>query len=115
MLFCEVYATFALLEELEVDPALEDLLESGLITFLTLLIVPPNNSEIPLPNINIDLSKNLNDLSNYYRDIYTKTKLELDIEKEKSNSLEQNKIRTKTKIKNLIKDKNILLENIKNS
>ena len=43
-----------------------------------------NNDKLPLPNINIDLSNNLNDLSKYYRDIYTKTKLELDIEKEKS-------------------------------
>ena len=73
-----------------------------------------NNSEMPLPNINIDLSKNLNDLSNYYRDIYTKTKLELDVEKEKSNSLEEYKMKNKTKIKNLLKDKTILLEKIKN-
>ena len=38
-----------------------------------------NNNKLPLPDINIDLSRNLNDLSKYYRDIYTKTKLELDI------------------------------------
>ena len=49
-----------------------------------------NNNKLPLPDINIDLSRNLNDLSKYYRDIYTKTKLELDIEKEKSNTLEFN-------------------------
>ena len=28
------------------------------------------NNKLPLPDINIDLSKNLNDLSRYYREIY---------------------------------------------
>ena len=50
-----------------------------------------NNLEMNqnMPDIDINLSKNLNDISKYYRNIYTKTKLELDIEKEKTNSLEK--------------------------
>ena len=76
---------------------------------------PKNKNEnSKSPEINIDLSKNLNDLSQYYRDIYTKTKLELDIEKEKTIVLEKCKEMNKIKMKGLIKDKNILLEKIKN-
>ena len=69
---------------------------------------------IKTPKIDIDLSKNLNDLSQYYRNIYTKTKLELDVEKEKNNSLEKIKDMNKDKVKDLLKDKNILLEKVKN-
>ena len=65
-------------------------------------------------NIDIDLSKNLDDLSQYYRNIYTKTKLELDLEKEKSFSLAQNKEKHKTKLRDLLNDKSILFEKIKN-
>ena len=57
---------------------------------------------------NFDISKNLNGLSKYYRNIYTKTKFELDIEKEKINSLERNKEIHIAKVKDLIKDKKIL-------
>ena len=65
-------------------------------------------------NIDNDLSKNLDDLSQYYRNIYSKTKLELDLEKGKGFSLAQNKEKHKTKLRDLLNDKSILLEKIKN-